>query len=313
MHFYRVSGLAVRSEIPLPGLIPLAAVPNPDVSIQPIDVPDTLGNVITAGPTWQRNAQQFLLDIPTVGRFLLEEGRSIGFAVAAEADEQDVALFLAGNVFGILLHQRNHIVLHASAVVVNGRAILFCGASGAGKSTLAAALGERGYRLVTDDQAAITLDGEGVPIVHPDGRLLKLWAPSIAALDLESRKGAAMRGRLEKFYVTPGDASTAAMPVGAVYILEEALPPHPAGITRPNPVDGLLLLIANAYRPQLVRRMDQRPAYFRVGAALADTGGIFLLKRPMRFAAMAETIDGLEAHWGDIGLRSQPEHAGQHG
>lgn len=312
VHFYRVSGLAVRSAVALPGLIALAGVPDPDVVIEPAEVPDALAQALIAGPNWQRTARQFLLDIPTIGRFLLEDGCRIGFAAAEGADERDVALFLAGNVFGILLHQRNHIVLHASAVVVNGKAVLFCGASGAGKSTLAASLGERGYRLVTDDQAAITLGDDGVPIVHPDGRLLKLWSPSIAALELESRKGAAIRGRLEKFYVTPADASAEPIPVGAVYMLAEAVPPLAAGITRPNAVDGLLLLIANAYRPQLVRRMDQRPAYFRVGAALADAGGIFLLTRPLRFAAMAETIAGLEAHWADIGLHGRPEHAGPH-
>jgi hypothetical protein len=308
-----VSGLAVRSELRLPGLIPLDDVAAPDVTIGAIEVPEALDDVIATGPNWQRSATQFLLEIPAIGRFLLESGRSIGFARAPDIGDQDIALFLAGNVFGILLHQRNHIVLHASAIAVNGKAVLFCGVSGAGKSTIAAALGSRGYALVTDDQAAITLDDSGMPIVHPDGRFLKLWARSIDALKLDQRKGEAMRDRMEKFYVEPGLASEAAMPVGAVYMLAEDRPPRAAGIDRPNLVDGSRLLIANAYRPVLVRRMGQRQAYFQVGAAIAHAAGIFTLARPLRFSAMDETVARLEAHWAEIGLTPAAELAESRG
>lgn len=304
MHCYRVSGLAVRSEIRLPGLIPLDGEPSPDVTIRATEVPDTIEDVVATGPNWQRSANRFLLEIPSIGRFLLENGQRIGFSRSDEIGDRDIAIFLAGNVFGILLHQRSHIVLHASAIAVNGKAVLFCGVSGAGKSTLAAALGARGYTLVTDDQAAITLDGEGKPIVHPDGRFLKLWSRSIDALALDDRKGEAMRNRMEKFYVEPGEASAVAMPVGAVYMLYEDRPPRVAGISRPNLVDASRSLIANAYRPLLVRRMGQRQAYFEVGAAIADSAGIFALARPLRFSAMDETVARLEAHWAEIGLLS---------
>ena len=313
VYCYRVSGLAVRSEIALPGLIALDDVPAPDVTIRAIDVPAALDDVLATGPNWQRNADRFLLDMPSIGRFLLEGGHSIGFSRSADIGDQDIAIFLAGNVFGILLHQRNHIVLHASAIAVNGKAVLFCGASGAGKSTIAAALGSRGYTLVTDDQAAITLDAGGTPIVHPDGRLLKLWTRSIDALALSDRKGAAMRDRIEKFYVEPGLASDAAMPVGAIYLLSEDRPPRVAGIDRPNLVDASRLLIANAYRPVLVQRMGQRQAYFQVGAAIADAAGIFTLARPMRFSKMDETVATLEAHWIDIGLTAAAHPAAARG
>ena len=307
MYFYKVSGLAVRSGIRLPGLIPLDHAPAPDVTIREIQVPATIDDVIATGPNWHRSAHQFLLEMPSIGRFLLEGGHTIGFARASDIGDQDIAIFLAGNVFGILLHQRGNIVLHASAIAVNGKAVLFCGASGAGKSTLAAALGERGYPLVTDDQAAITLNDNGIPIVHPDGRLLKLWSTSIDALALDARKGEAMRGRMDKFYVEPGLASFAAMPVAALYALLETRPPRDSGIERPNLVDGSRLLIANAYRPALVQRMGQRLEYFRVGAAIADTAGIFTLARLLRFDAMDETVENLAAHWREIGLTSDTD------
>ena len=313
MYCYRVSGLTVRSDLRLPGLIPLDVVAIPDVTIRAIVVPEALDDVSVTGPNWQRSADRFLLEIPSIGRFLLEAGHSIGYSRSADIGDQDVAIFLAGNVFGILLHQRNHIVLHASAIAVKGKAVLFCGASGAGKSTMAAALGARGYTLVTDDQAAITLDASGMPIVHPDGRFLKLWTRSIDALALGNRKGEAMRDRLEKFYVEPGVASTAPMPVGAVYMLTEDRAPRVAGISRPNLVDGSRLLVANAYRPTLVRRMGQRQAYFQVGAAIAHVAGIFMLTRPLRFSAMDETIAQLEAHWAEVGLTPAAELAESRG
>lgn len=308
-----MSGLAVQSEISLPGLLPLAPDAIPDVTISARPVPETLVDALATGPTWQRSEREFLLEIPAIGRFLLEDGRHIGFERDSAADERDIAIFLAGNVFGTLLHQRNQIVLHASAVAVNGKAVLFCGPSGAGKSTMAAALGERGYQIVADDQCAITLSDDGVPIVHPDGRCLKLWAHSIDALSLGERRGEAMRTRLEKFYVEPERSSVEAMPVGAVYILLESRPPRGDEILRPNIVDVTRLLLANAYRPALVRRMGQRQAYFTTGAALANVAGVFTFSRPLSFARIPDTIERLEAHWIETGLASAADLAGRPG
>ena len=151
VQFYRISGLSVSSEIELPGLIASVAERVPQVSIRRGPVPENLPDCRASGPTWQVADKQFLLRIPDIARFLLNDGREI--VVAPESDEgaADIPIFILGTVFGILLHQREQIVLHASAVRVNGKAVLFCGSSGAGKSTLAAALSQRGYPLVNDD------------------------------------------------------------------------------------------------------------------------------------------------------------------
>lgn len=79
--------------------------------------------------------------------------------VAPEAGTppQDIAIFIIGTVFGLLLHQREQVVLRASAARVGGKAVLFCGASGAGKSPLAAALAQCGYPLITDDVCALAV------------------------------------------------------------------------------------------------------------------------------------------------------------
>lgn len=304
MHFYlyRVCGLTVGSELELPGLIAAAAGGATDVVIHGGPVPATLAAAEASGPTWQIAGRQFLLRVPNVARFLLTEGNDIAFEPEPGGEPGDIPIFILGTVFGILLHQREQIVLHASAVRVNGKAILFCGPSGSGKSTLAAVLAKRGHRLMTDDVCALSIGTAGEPTVHPDGRHLKLWAQAIDNLDLAANRGARVRSRLEKFYVEPGEAFSEALPLGAIYVLREARPPHVPGIERPNVVDATLLLRRNAYRPLLVRRMGQRANYFHAAAAIARAAGVFHLTRTLDFAKLPDTAAQLERHWLDLGM-----------
>src|SRR3546814_14282006 len=93
------------------------------------------------------------------------------------------------------LGQKRYLLLHASTVEKDGRALLMTGHSGSGKSTLAAILGERGWRLMGDEFAL--LDPE-------DGRLyaftravtLKNGAISVVAgIADETRLGPLQIGR----------------------------------------------------------------------------------------------------------------------
>lgn len=69
------------------------------------------------------------------------------------------------------LGHRRHLLLHASTVERDGRALLMTGASGSGKSTLAALLGRRGWRFMGDEFALLDLaDGA----LHPFPRAISL-------------------------------------------------------------------------------------------------------------------------------------------
>ncbi len=305
VQFYRISGLLVASEIDLPGLIPGAPGRAPRVTIRRGDVPESLPAPTASGPTWQIAGKQFLLSIPAIARFLLNDGSEIVVAPEPEATAADLAIFTLGGAFGILLHQREQIVLHGSAVRVGDKAVLFCGPSGAGKSTMAAALVQRGFPLVSEDICVVTFTDSGTPLVHPDGRQLKLWAQSINKLDLAARRGEPVRGSLEKFYVDAHDAFGEPLALGAIYALREARPPHAPGIERPNVVDAALMLRRNAYRPLMVRRMNQKEIYFRAATTIANVAGIFHLTRPLDFAKLPDVIAWLETHWLDLRLTEQ--------
>jgi hypothetical protein len=301
MQRYCIAGLSVDSEAALPGLTARAACAGrPDVTIRYGPVPLVLDHASAAGPTWQIAGDRILLRVPGVARFLLAGGGAVGVERENGAAPEDVAVFLVGTVFGILLHQRGDVVLHASAVRVGDKAVAFCGPSGAGKSTLAAALVARGYALVADEFCRI--DADGAPTVQPDGRQLQLWAHAIEHLSLAAASGSAVRGRIEKYYVAPGRTYGDPLPLGAVYALREARPPLRPGIERPNGLDAALVLKRNAYRPRLIGLTGRRADYFRATAGIANGAGIFHLTRPLDFAVMGEAIASLERHWADTGL-----------
>jgi serine kinase of HPr protein (carbohydrate metabolism regulator) len=59
------------------------------------------------------------------------------------------------------------ILVHATAIAIDGRAVLLRGPSGAGKSDLALRLIDRGARLVADDQVELRRAGERVLVTAP--------------------------------------------------------------------------------------------------------------------------------------------------
>lgn len=59
----------------------------------------------------------------------------------------------------VALGWRRHMLLHASAVAKDGRAVILSGESGSGKSTLAALLGESDWRLMGDEFTLIDPEG----------------------------------------------------------------------------------------------------------------------------------------------------------
>ena len=312
MWHYRIAGLRVACQIPLPGLRPSACPGSAaDVIIRRAAVPPDLRSATSRGPDWAMAEGGFLLVIAGVSRILISDGCEIAFDLEANADEREAALFLLGSAFGILLQQRGHLVLHASAVAVHGRAVLFCGPSGAGKSTLAAALARADYPFVSDDVCRVAFDREDRPTIESDGRMLKLWADAVEHLALGHAKGEAVHSRFDKYYVPPPlSAEPSALPLAAVYFLRESSRPLERGIDTVNIADAAALLSANAYRPHLVEPMGLVKNYFFDAAKVWRHARFFFLTRPRDFADMPRLVCDLDAHWRALDLLPRP-HAGR--
>lgn len=107
------------------------------------------------------------------GDYMLADAAPLPLAQALLAAEMGMNLQMA-------LGWRRHMLLHASCVEKDGRALVMTGESGSGKSTLAAMLGERGWRLMGDEFALLDPD-TGQIFAFP--RLVSLKNQAIGAME----------------------------------------------------------------------------------------------------------------------------------
>lgn len=169
MENFLYSAFGLTWQLPFP--CPEMGTPKPetavDVQVSLGSVPEVLPQAKDAGPFQQVTPQAVLFSFPRVARFLVQNGAEIVIQPEPDAPETQLRLFLLGTAAALLLHQRGILPLHASGIRTPQGAVLFTGHSGFGKSTLLATFLERGYAMLTDDVAAISLDGNGRPHVAP--------------------------------------------------------------------------------------------------------------------------------------------------
>jgi hypothetical protein len=114
----------------------------------------------------------YLLWVADFGRVLISPD---GSELLCEPDpaNEGWASIIAAQALPLAATIRGLEVFHASAVVLDGRALLFAGPPGAGKSSLAAALVRTGGQLLSDDAVALALS-DGALTAHAGSVVLQL-------------------------------------------------------------------------------------------------------------------------------------------
>jgi hypothetical protein len=301
MPHYRIAGVCVDSDVALPGVSVDDAFLTADVSICRGAVPETLDGATVVRPQWMLRDDAILLSLFGVARILVEGGRLITFCSLPGHDEADVLPFLI-TALGVILQQRGEFVLHASAIDIGGRAVLFCGRSGVGKSTLAGALMKRGLRLIVDDVATVAFDAAGRPAVCHDTRDLKLWTDSLQGLGLDEAPRSELQLRRGKYYLRPTcSGAQPDCPIAAVYFLNP--PESPDVETSMRSLFGAEAAAAlrnNVYRPRLVRAMHQEATCFRDSAAVLRYAPVFELRLARGWDRLEGEVDRVSRHWADF-------------
>jgi len=195
---YRIHGLTVSSAVALPGLLAapdadaadlacrFAAAPAPgDDGLRhalPLARTDSAGDTVAlyrridgGDAIWRvRYADGTTFDVS-------DDARVVCAYTPAGATLADTLTYLYGPVFSLVLRMRGVLALHASAVMVDGDAVLLVGANGAGKSTTAAAFARAGFAVLSDDVVALH-EREGRWWASPAYDHVRLWPAAETAL-----------------------------------------------------------------------------------------------------------------------------------
>lgn len=224
-------------------------------------------------------------------RFRISRGSEIVLQTDRCVDSSEVETHLMSLVAGLVLHQRQALPLHASAVSIDGAAVAFAGASGIGKSTLASAMALRGHPLIADDVCRIQFTVDGVPLVTPGPPRLRLWPDMAQALGKAPETLLTARTHHPKRVLTDVDVQTSPLPLRMLIRLAldtQATEPRLERLTGPHsvmPMDDLV------YRTRLARRMGRQVEIFKQVTALGAAIPVYRLTRTERAPDLARLVN----------------------
>lgn len=272
MYTYFAYGLGIRSNFPLPEFV--SADSQCDVTIH-LESDEAPADLIRDDSYVELAAGEATLAFKDAGVFRIREGREIWISPAPGTDLPLIRLYLVGKVMATLLYLRGYLVLHASAVEVDGHAVAFVGTSGFGKSSMTASLHRCGFRVIADDVTAIDLS-RNPPLAIPAFPLLRL-DPHVARSLGHSVESLIMLHPEEWKHGLPvaDNFASTPLPLGLIYLLgtDDAADSQPL-----PPQDVLIELVGHSFPARLMR--SGGAPHLRQCASLAKLVPILRLSRP---------------------------------
>ncbi|MCC7001958.1 MAG: hypothetical protein IT357_07365 [Gemmatimonadaceae bacterium] len=309
-------GLRLRSAHPLPGLAEVGAQGDADVVI-----------ALDAQPPWAEVPEQeryrsderegdepavVVSALPTVGAIVLRYAEGIRFHITTDGRQvwadwdapltlADAMTFLVGPVLGYALRRRGLLALHASAAVIDGRAVAFVGPGGAGKSTLVTACAQRGYAVVTDDILVLRETPRGW-MTTPAPDQVRLWEDSERLLFGAGSRLAPLTPTFPKRGLSLAQAGLVsaheAVPVGALLLFAPRESIDAPRIEAVGGGEALLGLVSNSYANYLLDDAERGAELQAVGrlAAVVPVKRLVPHEDPGRLDALVQTVSHFVMH-----------------
>lgn len=233
-----------------------------------------------------------------IGAFLVRDGREVIISSLPFVEDRVLRLPLLGVISAILLHQRGFLVLHASAIAVNGQAVAFVGEKGQGKSTTAVTLYNRGHLLIADDVVAIDMQNPQTPYVVPGFPQFKLWSDTVSSiLGDEPETLPQLHPKLDKRSHRISERfSDSPVPLKQVYVLTGGTSLSSQLLSSQ---DAMVQLITHSYISRFDDQLLQGEAgftHFHQCASLINHIPICFLERPRSLSLLDEVAHLVESN-----------------
>ncbi len=213
MSFYSAYDFIIHSELSLPFPI-LSNSAEATVDIFYGQVSDKgLAQPLQRGLTYQLSREQFWLDVPTIGRFLVAEGKQIIIEPVVGVDKESLCVFVLGPCMEILLKQRGLLVVPGYALQRDDYAVAFAGQSGRGQSVLQGLFYKQGQTFLGGN--SVVLNQEGV--VLPGPKQLEFGPVVVSALNIEPGLLNTMRSDIKRYLVPLEHYAHQSLPLKIIY------------------------------------------------------------------------------------------------
>jgi hypothetical protein len=186
---------------------------------------------------------------------------------------EDKLCYLVGPILGLLLRLQGRVCLHASAVEINGKSVIFTGCEGAGKSTTAAAFARLGSPVLSDD-IVVLHEKDARFQVLPAYPRVNLWPSSVKLLYGSENALPLIATGWEKRFLALGQKGLPkfgdrAAPIGTIYLLSSLGETADRCIETVSKKDALMMLVANTYATNFLD-VGQRAEEFAVLSRLVE-------------------------------------------
>ncbi|MEG2936680.1 MAG: hypothetical protein RR844_09355, partial [Clostridium sp.] len=202
--------------------------------------------------------------------------------------------YILGSIMGHLLYQRNVLAIHGGSVVIDNKAVIIVGESGSGKSTVTTALRLKGYKLLTDDIASVSMDKE--VFVNPGypGQRLCDNVMNYFNYDLDKYRRIDLNHKVKYMIPTWEEFAYEKTNLGTICELKAAEVDEPF-IEEIKGRDKVNLLYDNGYILRWVRHLGMKPDYVRQCVQVAKQVKMYRITRPKTGFTVGEQVELLES------------------